>query len=375
MPKARARKTKEARSTGAGNPPARKPPSRKPLCLVTGACGFIGTQMVEVLHEAGHRIRATDLPEAYERDDRRRGRFPGVLKDLGVEFIPSDVTRPETLRGVVHGVSYVFHIAAVFSYSAPWSLLERVNVEGTRNLCRLLLEEKGFRKLVLWGAGGVYGFPPREHLPIREEHPKAPPNDYLKSKHEQEQLVMRLGREEGLRFSIVRPTGVYGPRGVYGMAKIILPLAKMKRLSVPRNFRSRVPLVHVRDVCSAALFLSGKKEADGEAYNLNDDTEMTVVEFIQYMGELLHKPVVLLPPVPIRAMRMLMTGMARLDGLLSRHVLHRPPTLEVDTARYLGVDITYSNQKLKDLGYRFVYPDARIGLRDTVDWYRRHGWI
>lgn len=364
----KAAKTKTPRKGGAAG--AR----RKPLCLVTGACGFIGSHMVQVLHQAGYPIRATDLADAYARDDRERGRFPGVLRDLEVEFVPSDVTRPETLEDVARGVAYVFHIAAVFSYSAPWGVLKRVNVEGTRSLCSVLSGQKTFKKLLLWGAGGVYGFPSHTALPIREDDPKDPPNDYLRSKHEQEQLVMRIGRETGLRYSIVRPTGVYGPRGVYGMGQMILPLAKMKRLAIPRNFNGRVPLVHVRDVCGAALFLAGKKETDGEAYNLNDDSQMTMVDYMRFMGELLGKPVTLLPPVPIRLMKALLIRLAAVEALVSR-VVHRPRTLEPDTIQYLGVDIGYSNRKLKDAGYSFLYPDARAGLRETVDWYRRNGWI
>jgi nucleoside-diphosphate-sugar epimerase len=365
---------KKAKAKPSGKTAA-KPPRRKPLCLVTGACGFIGSHMVEVLHQAGYRIRATDLPDAYSRDDQDRGRFPSVLKDLGIEFVPSDVTNPETLPDAVKGVSYVFHIAAVFSYSAPWEVLKRVNVDGTRELCRVLAGEKAFRKLVLWGAGGVYGFPPADSLPIREDDPKAPPNNYLKSKHEQERLVIQIGRKTGLRYSIVRPTGVYGPRGVYGMAKMILPLAKQKRLFMPWNLTTRVPLVHVRDVCEAALFLAKKKASDGEAYNLNDDTQMTVVEYMQHMGDVFGKPVTLLPPVPVSLMKALLNRLATLEALVSKFLVNRPRSLEPDTIQYLGVDIAYSNQKLKDAGYRFLYPDARAGLRETVDWYRRSGWI
>ncbi len=348
--------------------------NKQPLSLVTGACGFIGSHMIEVLHEAGHRIRGTDLPEAFTRDDPKRGRFPGVLKDLGVERIPSDMTRPETLRDILEDVDYIFHIAAVFSYSAPWQTLKQVNVDGTRELCSLILQKRKSRKLVLWGAGGVYGFPPAEFLPVHEEDPKAPPNNYLKSKHEQEQLVMTLGRTRGLRYSIVRPTGVYGPRCVYGMGQMMLPLVSGKRVAVPGNFTTRVPLVHVRDVCRAALFLARKKEADGEAYNLNDDTRMTVVEFMETMADLQNKPFTRLPPVPVAPLKALLTGTAFLEKKIIRHITHAAPKLEKDTIRFLGRDIAYSNQKLKALGYRFTYPDARAGIRETIAWYRQEGW-
>ncbi len=372
---AAAKKEKDRPNTKPRQDKTPSPRRSKPLCLVTGACGFIGSHMVEVLHEAGYRIRATDLPEAFTRDDPGRGRFPGVWKELGIAFVPSDVTKPESLPDVVQGVSYVFHIAAVFSYSAPREVLQRVNVDGTRALLRALSGQRSFRKIVLWGAGGVYGFPPVKSLPIREEDPKAPPNDYLESKHQQEEVVTRIAEQTGLRYSIVRPTGVYGPRGVYGMGTMILPLSKPKRLFIPANFTTRIPLVHVRDVCEAALFLANRRACDGQAYNLNDDTQMTVVEYMKFMGELLGKPVTVLPPVPVRLVRVLLNGLAALEAFASRLSPGRARSLEPDTIRYLGVDIAYSNQKLKDAGYRFRYPDARAGLRETVDWYKTNGWM
>ncbi|MEW6443608.1 MAG: NAD-dependent epimerase/dehydratase family protein [bacterium] len=366
---------KPARSGTGNRRRARSKTTARPLSLVTGSCGFIGSHMVEVLHQAGHRVRATDLGESYRTDDPGRGRFPGVLKALGVEFVPSDLTRPATLREAVKGVDYVFHVAGLFSYSAPWEALRKVNVDGTRELCGLVAAEKGFRRLVLWGAGGVYGFPPAEFLPIREEDPKAPPNDYLKSKHEQEQLVMRLGRTQGLRYTILRPTGVYGPRGIYGMGRLLMHYASRNHLAVPRNFTTRIPFVHVRDVCAAAHFLCSRGEALGEAFNLNDDTQVNMVEFVRYMGDLTGKPVRLLPPFPVSLLKGILLGAAAVEKTVSRRFTHHPPNLEKDTIRFLGKDISYSNRKLKDLGYVFLYPDARVGIRETVEWYRKEDWI
>ena len=105
-----------------------------PLALVTGACGFIGSHLCEVLAEAGMMVRATDLPEVCKVDDRVRGRYPSVVRKSGAELVEADLTRPETLKGLLDGVDRVFHLGALFDYSAPFAELERVNVGGTRNL-------------------------------------------------------------------------------------------------------------------------------------------------------------------------------------------------------------------------------------------------
>lgn len=342
----------------------------QPMSLVTGACGFMGTQMVEVLAEAGHRIRATDLAACYTQDDFRTGRFPSVLKKLGVEFVPADVTRPEGLAKIFDGVEYVFHIAAIFSYSAPWEFLYRVNVEGTRNLLELLAKVPTFKKLVLWGAGGVYRFPngPGD-LPIRETTVKEPSNNYLKSKWEQERLVADFCRQHGMRYSIMRATTVYGPRAVYGGGQLIRDPLKMKKLGIPRNFTFRIPTVHVKDVCRGALFLAEQPETDGEDYNLNDDSQTTTVEFFQMLSTMTGKPFRLLPPVPPGLVRFFL-GLAATVGKWRHKIFGgRPPQFERDLVKYFGKDLVVSNEKLKKAGFRFEYPTFEKGLRETLKWY------
>lgn len=345
----------------------------KPLCLVTGACGFMGSHMVEVLHEAGYPIRATDLPSAWAKDDRVRGRFPSVVKRLGVEFIPADLREPASLDPVVRDVKLCFHLAAVFNYSAPWSELELVNVQGTRELLDRLLHQPSFSKLVHWGAGGVYDL--EAPIPFREdETPLAPANDYLKSKHLGEQLVMEYGREKGLRYSIVRPTTVYGPRGVYGGGQMLIAAASGPVAACPRNWHGRIPFVHARDVTRAARFLAENPKTDGQVYNLNDSSELTTMEFFRFVAEITGRPFLALPPLPVAPLRRALTPVAKgLQWAYGKAGKQSP--LEADSVNYLGRDFTYANQKLLDAGYTFLYPDARHGIADTILWYQRNGWL
>jgi nucleoside-diphosphate-sugar epimerase len=348
--------------------------TKKPVSLVTGACGFMGTHMVEILHEAGHHVRATDLASAYEQDDLKRGRFPGVLRKLGVEFTPSDMTKPESLKPLVKGVDYIFHIAAVFDYLAPWEVLYKVNVMGSRELFKMAIEEKGLKKLVLWGAGGVYGFSRPYREIYTEDMAPEPGNNYLKSKWQAEYDLMEMGRKHKLPFAIMRPTTVYGPRGVYGGGQMIMAAAKMKTAVTPASFTEHIPFVHVRDVCSAALHLAVTDSATGEIFNLNDDTIMTTLEFFQYVAEITGHKFVKLPPIPVKPLRPVVKGVATVMETVFKAIGTRPP-LERDSASYFGHDFRYANDKLKKTGYKFIYADARDGLRDTIDWYKKEGWL
>lgn len=333
----------------------------------------MGTHMVEVLTEAGHRVRATDLAQSYDHDDIRTGRFPSILKKHNVEFVPADVTNRETIGKILKDVEYVFHIAAIFSYSASWELLYRVNVEGTRHLLELLKEVPSFKKMVLWAAGGVYRFPAGpQDLPITEQSPVEPQNNYLKSKWEQECLVRAFCKENGMRFSAIRPTTVYGPRAVYGGGQMIRDALKMKTIVIPRNFTARIPTVHVRDVCRAALFLAENPATDGESYNLNDNSKTTTVEFMRMVAELAGKPFRALPPIPLGLIRFNLQIAAALGKLRFKLFKGKPPKFEKDSLKYFGIDFVCGNEKLKAAGFQFQYPDFAQGLKETLPWYQEH---
>ncbi len=341
------------------------------LCLVTGACGFMGTHMVEILHAAGHQVRATDLAAGYDRDDWEVGRFPSVLKRLGVEFIPADISQPDTLRPLMSGVEYLFHIAGIFNYAAPWDLLYRVNVQGSLNLLELVAHQATFKKLVLWGAGGVYDFTqnPGQTSVIDEDFPKKPINNYLQSKWDQEEAVVQFCKARGLCYSVVRPTGVYGPRAIYGGGQMITDPLKMKRLMVPRNFTFKIPTIHVRDVCRSALYLAEHATTDGEAYNLNDDSQTSTVQYMKMMSEITGKPFRELPAVPIGLVTGLLTLSAIVGAWRKKTFGGKPPKFAKDMVKLFGLDILYKNDKLKQTGFKFEYPQFREGLKETVDWY------
>jgi nucleoside-diphosphate-sugar epimerase len=185
---------------------------------------------------------------------------------------------------------------------------------------------------------------------------------------------MQLGRERGLPWTILRPTTVYGPRAVYGGGQLLMAAAKMKVAAIPRSFDAHIPFVHVRDVCRAALHLSQTPQAKNQAYNLNDDTVITTVDFFRYVAGLMGHRFVMLPGIPVGKVRDLLLGVADVVGAVTR-MLNTPSPVERGPLEYLGVDWAYANDKLKNTGYRFQYPDARDGIRDTITWYRNEGWI
>lgn len=350
-----------------------------PVSLVTGAAGFVGTNMVRTLLDAGHTVVATDHPQvcALADNDRRRGRFPAILRQWNVVPQPADLTRPAEILPLVQNVDYVFHIAGIFSYSAPLATLRQVNVEGTRHLCDALCARAPQAHMVVWGAGGVYAPPPLGQLlsrPYTEDSPIGPPNRYLQSKWEQEQLALAYHRTRGLDVRSIRPFTVYGPYGVYGGGAAILQFARPRYPVIPRNFLGRVPFSHVADVCGAALHLAQRPDTAGQAYNVVDNSACSMVDMCRIIAAIRGTRPIVLPPVPLRFAKGAMYGLAGIAWALAR-LTHRPPFLEHDMVKLFGSDQWHANAKLTATGYVLKYPDARTGLTETIRWYERHGWL
>jgi nucleoside-diphosphate-sugar epimerase len=304
------------------------------------------------------RVRATDLPQA----DR-------AFLNPRAEFLPSDLRKPASLEPVVKGVDVVYHVASLFRYSASQEDLDAINVEGTRKLCHAA-REAGVAHLVLISSSGIYGRP--QHLPVREDDPKHPSNGYEQSKWEQEQAARKACGGSQLRLVILRPSPIYGPRNRYGIGTIIRMLAKGQLPVITENLNTLVPLVHVADVVGAAIHLSDYPPAAGEAYNVADDSTYRKYDLFSYLAPLVDTKIYHSRlPLP----RSVMKAVAGWSEWKARHITHGEPKIERATIDLVYNAYWFSNAKLKATGYRLLYPDARIGLKDTIDWYKLNDWI
>ncbi len=324
--------------------------------LVTGACGFTGSHTVDYLIEKGIDVVATDLESADKK-----------YLNPEAKFIPADITEKESIKKAIKGVDYILHTAAIFNFCAPMSLLKKVNVEGTKNICEIALEE-GVKRLVSWSTCGVYGKITK--TPIKEDHPKNPVENYSKTKLEQDEVVKQFYKEKGLPITIVRPGLVYGPRSKYGMGLMIIGLSKAPILPIPINFTFNIAPIHAKDVGSAAYHLSTIPQAIGEEYHVVDNSKATMAQFLQLTASLLGKisfPVY----VPQSSIRRAIKIISMIPQEKLNKITFGLPLLEKPTLNYFPIDLNVSNEKLTSTGYKFLYPDYRIGLIETIDWMKR----
>lgn len=329
--------------------------------------------MVEVLARDGHDVIACDLPSALAAAPGDRTRFPDVCRAAGAELRELDLTDAGSIPDAVSGAEVVFHVAAVFDYTVPESVLRAVNVEGTRSLFEVLVAQGTCRRVVNWGAGGIYGEPRPELLPFREDSPKRPTNPYLASKWDQERLAHAY-RARGLEVTSVRPTSPYGPRAAYGSGQLLMGLAERRHPVAFKNMTGNIPFVHVRDLCAAALHLATYPDADGEAYNVSDDGNIDAVKLAHLIASEMGTTPQVLPPAPLPVVRKVLSGAAKVSMASARRRGKRP-LLEYDQVQYFGRDYRYSNEKLKSTGFRFAWPDPEPELRATLRWYVDRGWL
>lgn len=339
------------------------------LALVTGACGFSGSHMVEVLRARGHEVLATDIP----------GSDSSFVKSLGAEFLPSDVTKKETLAPLFgRGPELLFHPASLFDYFAPWEPLYKVNVVGMRNLCEAAADS-GLKSFLHWSTLGVYGETGLER-PADESTPFDPPNLYSKSKVEQESVAQEFVQLAGLPLTIIRPAPMFGPRNRYGMYHIYRLLAKTGTAYIPsiypRHKRLRMPMLHVRDACGAALFLSEKGAAKGEAYNVVNTMDFTVDEFMAFVAIALGIRSFRVPIgwlVYAQVAKLMEYGARKFEE--AARLKRTRPKFDLPMAEYITHEYWFSNEKIKRAGYKFVYDDWRRATWETIGWYREQGWL
>ncbi len=175
--------------------------------LVTGAGGFIGSHLVELLVAEGAQVRA--FVHYNSRGDTAH--LEGLdLPD--VEIVSGEIQDPFSVRAAVDGCSMVFHLAALigipYSYVAPQSYVA-TNITGTLNVLEAA-RNAGVERLVHTSTSETYGT--ARYTPIDEAHPLQGQSPYSASKIGADKLAESYWRSFGLPVTTLRPFNTFGPR-------------------------------------------------------------------------------------------------------------------------------------------------------------------
>lgn len=257
--------------------------------FVTGADGFIGSHLTELLLGRGYKVRALAQYNSFN--------FWGWLEDLpshpNLEIVTGDVRDPYFVKEKMSGTDIVFHLAALiaipYSYVAPDSYVD-TNIRGTLNICQAAKELGGLRVLNT-STSEVYGT--AQYVPIDEKHPKQPQSPYSASKIASDAIAMSFFKAFDLPVTIVRPFNTYGPRQSSRaiIPSIITQIADGKKeiklgdLSPTRDFN------YVKDIVEGFLSIAENANTIGKEINIASNSEISMIDIVRMIQDLMNKRV------------------------------------------------------------------------------------
>lgn len=260
------------------------------LAAVTGAGGFIGSHLVRELIAQGARVRAMvryrsggEIGHLAEELAAARARGEDWLADGRLEIFHGDVLDARSVRGLVEGCDWVFHLAALigipYSYRAPESYLD-VNARGGLNVLEACRESSP-KRIIFTSTSEVYGTALFE--PMTEEHPLRAQSPYAASKIASDKIAESYALSFGTPVTILRPFNTYGPRqSLRAVIPTILAQAMSPEIKEIRlgDVRAARDVTFVEDTAAGfvALARAPIEETRGRAYNLGTGKTWTVGE-------------------------------------------------------------------------------------------------
>jgi NAD dependent epimerase/dehydratase len=256
--------------------------------LVTGAGGFIGGHVVEMLVRKGACVRA--MCRYNSRNDRGTLDWLEPEVSAEVEVVAGELRDIESVSAAVEGVEIVLHlgaqIAIPYSYVNPRDFFE-VNVLGTLNVAQAALRH-GVARVVQTSTSEVYGT--AQSVPIVESHPLEPQSPYAASKVAADKLMDSFHRSFDLPVTVLRPFNTYGPRQ---SARAIVPTIISQALegSTLRlgSLHTRRDLTFVEDTAAAFLAAATTDAAIGRTIHLGTDSDVAIGDLVELVGELLGR--------------------------------------------------------------------------------------
>lgn len=311
---------------------------RNKQVLVTGADGFIGSHLVEMLVESGAKVRALSFYNSFNSW--------GWLEALNclnkIEVVSGDVRDSHFCKEITREIDVVFHLAALiaipYSYVAPDSYVD-TNIKGTLNICQAA-KENGCERVIHTSTSEVYGT--AQYVPIDEKHSLQPQSPYSASKIGADQMALSFYLTFGLPVTIARPFNTYGPRQ---SARAVIPTIigqiaagkkqiKLGDLTPTRDFN------YILDTCRGFIALAESDNTLGEVVNIGSGVEISVGDTLDMIKDLMQSDVEFI------------TDEQRL----------RPEKSEV-------FRLCCDNRKLSRLtGFTSQYP-LKKGLKETIDWF------
>src|SRR5271165_1651443 len=325
--------------------------------FVTGATGFVGSHVAQVLAEQGADLRVLVRSSSDLRN----------IQVLKADLVAGDLRDPLSIEKAIRGCDVVFHVAADYRlWVRDPEQMYRVNVEGTRAILEAA-RKNGVRRVVYTSSVATMGFtsngrPADEDSPVSLADMIGP---YKRSKFMAEQVALEAGRS-GMHVVTVNPTTPVGEQDVKPTptGRIVVDFLKRK---FPAYVETGLNLVDVRE-CARGHVAALEKGKSGERYILGGEN-LTLKQLLDTLGKISGLPS---PKVKLPYFFALAAGVV--DETITGRLLHREPRATIDTVRMGKKKMFASSAKAeRELGWKIVPVES--ALRRAVQWFRDNGYV
>ena len=322
--------------------------------LVTGASGFLGGRLAEMLATQGEAV--TILARHSARLEH--------LAEVPLRVVRGSLTDAAALQEAMDGATEIYHCAAASTDWAKIAVYVESNVRGTEALLEAATYVKSLRRFLHVSTTDVYGYPER---PGMEDAPLLDAGlPYNQTKRLAELAVWKAGQDLGLPVTVVRPATIYGPRGKAFVTDIAALLRDRLMLLIDGGHR-RGGFIYVDDVAAAMIAAANQQCTLGQAYNLCDGAGGTWREYVDGLADELQlkRAWLNLPYSAAAALaRVVKIPWTLFPGLGGR------PLLTQHAVVLLGRDQEFPTARAKaDFGFAPVV-SLREGLGRSAEWLR-----
>lgn len=259
--------------------------------VVTGADGFIGSHLTELLMVQGYKVRALVMYNSFGS----WGWLDTVTPHPNLEVVPGDVRDNDFCRTLCRGASIVFHLAALiaipYSYVAPDSYVD-TNIRGTLNILQAA-RDNNVERILITSTSEVYGT--ARYVPIDEKHPRQPQSPYSASKIGADALALSFYNAFSLPVVVVRPFNTYGPRQSNRaiIPTIITQIAAGQRLIKVGDLSPTRDFNYVADTVNGFLAIAQADAAKvlGREINISTGREISMADTLETIARLMHADV------------------------------------------------------------------------------------
>ncbi|MES2110595.1 MAG: NAD(P)-dependent oxidoreductase [Bacteroidota bacterium] len=327
----------------------------KERVLITGASGFVGYHLIKEALDNNLEVFAAI----------RKSSKIDHLKEFDIKYTYPDFGNLQALKDdlIENKYDYIIHAAGI-TRARSVAEYNQVNAENTYNLALAASESNiGLKKFVLIGSLAAMG--PLNTLDgiITGDITPNPVTAYGKSKLLAEEKLRTI---DGLNYTILRPTGVYGPRD----RDIFIFFKQVSNHMEPYigHIEQKLSLIYVTDLAKAAikaLYVGGKK-----AYNLSDGNYYSRYALGDFTREALKIKTVKFH-LPVNFVKMIATIAEKVSSLNNKAAVLNVEKLNELMAVNWNCDITPAKT---DLGFTPAY-DLKAGVTETIKWYKANKWL